>query len=319
MTAISAAILPQHWRRPYRLDHRAGCGNGWLRRAEWRATSVGWSSRPQNRPSPNASQRHVLYLIGEGRVAEGFAAVEHLAQQENDPVEQANAYSLWAGLTRSHKGDPALTIARARLSMKLRSKLMASHREMMWAFVLMGHDQEALREAEAMQRFQEKDQPAVLKGSGFAENGHGRRLHAQHRPRRSRRPCRTAIAGFAPRPRSPSPRRNLSAAPMTRTAARAPACRGHSVRAGIQQDRRIGLDTDIAKARYFERANIGDWPAATASAASCRAVRNDPVISPQLKALKLRLQVAPLLAYPGKRRRSCRRRSRDRRNAGRLL
>ena len=36
---------------------------------------------------------------------------------------------------------------------------MVTRREMMLAFILMGHDQEALRQAKAMRDIQEEDQP----------------------------------------------------------------------------------------------------------------------------------------------------------------
>ena len=149
-----------------------------------------------------------------------------------------------------------------------------------------------------MQRFQEKDQPAVLKGSGFAEMamegafmrniGHG--AFGQAVSDGYCRLCSQTAQSLA--------KAEFVGRAHDGTAARALLAEAIASGPASSKDRRIGLDTDIARARYFERANIGDWPAATASARLYAAqIRNDPVISPQLKALKLRLQVAPLLAH----------------------
>jgi len=61
---------------------------------------------------------------------------------------------------------------------------------------------------------------------------------------------------------------------------------------------RSNIGFDIASARYFSDANVEDWSAAVASARIYEAnIRADPTMSWGLKAARLRIQVAPLLAY----------------------
>src|SRR6185312_8719799 len=105
----------------------------------------------------------VLYLLVEGRIDESLAAAAR-ATQLADAGELTNAYSLWAFMSRNYLGDMPLAVARARLAIAIDPKFMPPHREMMWASHWMGHDEEALRQAQIMQSLKERDQPRSLLG-----------------------------------------------------------------------------------------------------------------------------------------------------------
>ncbi|HWY60863.1 MAG TPA: hypothetical protein VNW15_03085 [Rhizomicrobium sp.] len=111
----------------------------------------------------------VLYLSAQGRDAEALAAADHNAQVAVGPADRANAYALWASTTRTRAGDMTLAVARGRIAAELDPKLMAAWREMMFASTMMGHDEEVLRQAQAMQGLREEDQPKNMQGPGFAE------------------------------------------------------------------------------------------------------------------------------------------------------
>jgi len=107
-----------------------------------------------------------VYLGLLGRMEESYAAAERSTQLAVGPVDQANSFSFWAGTTR--RRDLRLAITRAHIAIAINPKAMAAYRELSYALLALGHDEEALRAARAMQSQREEDQPLAMRGRGFA-------------------------------------------------------------------------------------------------------------------------------------------------------
>ena len=169
---------------------------------------------------------------------------------------------------------------------------------MMAAFALMGHDEEALRQAEAMRDVREQDQPRAHQGRGFAEiqtDGEAIRVASlgafaiaaseDFCPSCSQSGKFAAQAEAAARAHDGSQSRALTA----KAVAAEPAA--------TMPGGRIGY-ADITRVDYFSKAGLEDWRAAMGSARAYEAnIKSDPKMSPGLKAVRLRLQAAPLLGY----------------------
>jgi tetratricopeptide (TPR) repeat protein len=107
-----------------------------------------------------------VYLGSQGRFVEAIAAAERATHVAVGPVEQANAFSFWADTTR--RIDPGLAVKRARVALAIDPNTMAAYRELSLSLLILGHDEEALLAARAMQNQREDDQPAAMHGGGFA-------------------------------------------------------------------------------------------------------------------------------------------------------
>ena len=81
----------------------------------------------------------VLYLRTQGRGQEAMAAAERGTLLANPPGKRADAYGLWASMTRNQLGDLPLALARAQIGLTIDPKVASNHREIMWAQYLMGH------------------------------------------------------------------------------------------------------------------------------------------------------------------------------------
>jgi tetratricopeptide (TPR) repeat protein len=238
----------------------------------------------------------VLYLRAMGRDSEALEMAERCVQIVREPPQLALAYGLWASLTRSVLGDMRLSLARARAGVETDPKIMVGPREMMWADILMGHDEEALQIAQSMRNFREEDQ--------FAQQGQGfHQLLVESAFQRN-----TLLGDFA----QAASEGDCAICPlsqqlMSRSEAYARAHDGSMSRSlaaramaehNAPTDRRNARGTYMSRARYFQDVMREDWPAAVASARSYEAqVKADPTLSPAYGAVRLHIQVAPLLAY----------------------
>jgi tetratricopeptide (TPR) repeat protein len=235
----------------------------------------------------------VLYLRARQRFAESLSAAEH-GVQVVPPQERAEALALWANVTRVIAGDMPLAFARARRAVAINPKFIAGHRETMWASVLMGHDEDALSQAQMIAKLQAQDQLKVMQGRGFAQ------FAAEAASERdaalgafadgmSRDSCLFCLpysgnrAEFAARAHDGSASRTLA----SEIAAEQIAGAAHA-----------GLDANAARARYFSEVNMQDWPAAAASArAYAQAINTDATLNPGMTTARLRILADPLLAY----------------------
>src|SRR5581483_5312713 len=110
----------------------------------------------------------VIYLLASQRPTESLAAAERYVQTAG-PEGRANAFSLWADMTRLGTGDMPLAFARASRAVAANPKFIAGHREMMWAAALMGHDEAALSQAQLTANLQDQDQPRAMRGRAFSQ------------------------------------------------------------------------------------------------------------------------------------------------------
>jgi hypothetical protein len=236
----------------------------------------------------------VLYLRSTRRGDEALAAAERGAQLADGPVARSAAYALWADMFRLVSGDMPLAAAHARLATEINPKLITGHRELMWASFLMGHDEEALRQAQLMRSLREDDLPLGLQGRGFAEmvaEGVFERDAAlgDFAHPVSQYDCSSCVrvsggpAEFAARAHDGAASRSLAAetAPIS-----------------VQGVTRMDIGIGTARVRYFSAAMVDDWPAAIASARAYAQIANaGDTVNPGLKTARLRTQVPPLLAY----------------------
>ena len=240
----------------------------------------------------------VIYMLAEGRDGEALAAAARGTQAGDESAERADAYSLWSGATRTVTGDMKLALARAKIAADINPKLLTARLEMMAAFALMGHDEEALRQAQAMRGFKEQDQPKAEQGHGFAQ--------ILTRGESIRNASTGSFTIAATEDLCPNCSQSRKFATQAESAARAHdgaqsrALAAKAVAAGPAADMagsRIA-DTDIARAEYYSKADLEEWRAAVGSARAYEAdVKSDPAMSQGLKAVTLRIRAAPLLAY----------------------
>jgi tetratricopeptide (TPR) repeat protein len=236
----------------------------------------------------------VIYLLAEGRDGEALAAAARATQLADEAAARANAYSLWSGTTREVAGDMKLALSRARIAADINPKLMTARLQMMAAFVLMGRDEEALRQAQAMRDFKEQDQPGAQQGRGFAEiltNGEAIRDASLG-----------SFALAASKDLCPGCSQSRKFATQAESAARAHD--GAQSRALVAKAVAAGLTAgvpgrqDIARADYFSQIDLEDWRAAVGSAHNYETdIKSDPRMSQGLKAVRLHIQAAPILAY----------------------
>jgi hypothetical protein len=110
---------------------------------------------------------YILYLYGVHRAGDALPAIHHLISVANSPGMLSDGYSLWGNYARNADGDLPLAMRRLRIAAAIDSKALPPHMEMMFTAADMGHDEEALHEARALQRFRQEDQYAWRKGIGF--------------------------------------------------------------------------------------------------------------------------------------------------------
>jgi hypothetical protein len=236
----------------------------------------------------------VLYLRANLRLAESLSAAERAVQVANGPDALADAFGLWADMTRVVTGDMPLAHARASRGVSANPKLIAGHREMMLASLLMGHDEEALLQAQLMRNLRNEDQIGAMQGHGFAQftaEGTFERDVALgdfgHAISQDECLSCSAYSGgraeFAARAHDGAASRALAAEVVA----------GQST--GVA---RANLDIVIARARYFSEVNVEDWPAAAASARTyAQSIKADALRNPGMTAARLRILADPLLAY----------------------
>jgi tetratricopeptide (TPR) repeat protein len=200
-------------------------------------------------------------------------------------------------MTRSQTGDMPLALARAQISAEANPKMIIGFREMMWANIFMGHDEQALRLARRMPTFLETDQPYAQQGRGlhviqiegaFARDmtlGDFAQAAAEGGCLRCPLPHQLIFRAEA---LARAHEGGTSRAMIARTMAEPPSPPNRFDPRGVY----------ISRVRYFHNVMAEDWPAAIASAHAYEAeVKADETLSPQGEALALQIQVAPLLAY----------------------
>jgi hypothetical protein len=272
-----------------------------------RAVSVGGASGDLDKLEQEAAEQIfarveptniVIYLLAEGRDGEALAAAARATQVADGSAERASAYSLWSGMTWTVTGDMKLALSRARIAADINPKLLTAQLEMMSTLVLMGHDEEALRQAQAMRDFKEQDQPRAQQGRGFAE------ILAKGESIRDASTGSFMLAASEDLcPRCTQSRKfatQAESAARAHDGAQSRALAAKAVAAG----QAAGMpgspiaDTDSARVEYYSKTDLEDWRTAVGSARVYEAdIKSNPRMSQGLKAIMLRIQAAPLLAY----------------------
>ncbi|HEY1837109.1 MAG TPA: hypothetical protein VGG36_05605 [Rhizomicrobium sp.] len=111
---------------------------------------------------------YVLYLFDTGRGAEAYAAAARNAQTAKSASDMSDAYSVWAELTAMTTNDAALVLARGNISEAVDPKTAIAHLAIMRFSLVLGHDEEVLRQANLLPNFREDDDPSLERGRGFA-------------------------------------------------------------------------------------------------------------------------------------------------------
>jgi tetratricopeptide (TPR) repeat protein len=271
-----------------------------------RAVTVSGASGDLDRLEQQAAERifanidplnFVLYLAGQGRSAESMAAAERATQLAAGTVEQANAYSLWSAMTFYRTGDLSLAMARARTSAATDARVMTAHIMVMRLAGETGHDEEALRQAQDLRGLKEADQPKAEQGRGTAA------MVAEGATVRE-----SETGGFAQAAAeecldcTPGGRLLILAefAARAHDATQGSALAGQAVALGAKEAAGSveSFGDNIDHVRYYLAADAGNWPAAIANArAYAGSLESSLAANPGLKAVRLHVRVAPLLAY----------------------
>jgi tetratricopeptide (TPR) repeat protein len=111
---------------------------------------------------------YVLYLYDVGRAREAYAAAGHNVQTAKGALDLSDAYSVWSELTAMTTNDPARAIERAQIAQAIDPKVVIPHINIMRLSFVLGHDEEVLRQANLIPNFRIEDDPALLRGNGFA-------------------------------------------------------------------------------------------------------------------------------------------------------
>jgi tetratricopeptide (TPR) repeat protein len=107
---------------------------------------------------------YVVYLQVVGRAREADAVTAHYAQSATE--YRADWYALWAQTTR-YVGNMPLSLSRAALAEAMAPGMATPHMEMMFNADLLGHENEVLRQAQAIAKLKDTDQPIYERGTGF--------------------------------------------------------------------------------------------------------------------------------------------------------
>ncbi|HUE65168.1 MAG TPA: hypothetical protein VMO78_12405 [Rhizomicrobium sp.] len=234
-----------------------------------------------------------LYLLLSGRNAEAGAAAERAVQSAATSLEQADAYSLFSFETKLTTGDMALAAARDSLAISINPKAAAPHVEVMRDFILLGHDEEGLAEARALQKIREEDQMPAQRGSGFQDI-----LYEAARERAlATGDFADALSGKCILGCSLADQSLLNAeyAARLHDVAQSSGLIANAQAAGAAMATVTVVRMD--RARYFRDAAAQDWRAAAADArAYAAALKADTQASPKFTALAAQTYATPLLA-----------------------
>jgi tetratricopeptide (TPR) repeat protein len=236
---------------------------------------------------------YCLYLLVQNRLPETLAAAERATQLVRTAPERADAYSLFAYLTRLATGDMALVEARTRLAMAIDPKAATPHVELIRDSILLGHDEEGLAEARALPKLRAEDQLPLQRGRGFQEilyeaarerdieTGDFAQVRSENCVDCSLATQSLLEAEFAARSHDAAASRALI----------------EKARAAGGADKLLGNSrAQIGRARYFHDAAAGDWRAATADARAYAALLGNARVNPKLSALQVQTLAMPLLA-----------------------
>jgi tetratricopeptide (TPR) repeat protein len=229
---------------------------------------------------------YVLYLYGKHRLDEAPSAIRYLIRVADSPGMLADGYALRGNWARRVSGDIPLALRSFRIAATIDPKALPAHMEMMFSLQDVGHDEEALHQAQEIPNFRQQDQHAWREGIGFAQVLEQAAIESDVETGNFDHAL-SAPCGWCSLPEQLLGRAEYVA--RMHDVARSRALIEESLGTeGISAD-------DVDRARYFTDSAAGDWRAAVADARAYGAdikTRNT-----RLESLEERVYATPLLAY----------------------
>ena len=205
---------------------------------------------------------YVLYLYDVGRAKEAYTAAAHNVTMAKSAPDLSDAYALWTELTAMTTNEAALVVTRSQIAEAIDPKAVVPHVNIMRFSLVLGHDEEVLRQANLIPSFRIEDDPSLWRGRGFAavqaEATHNRDLELGDFAAAAMIPC------------------DYCTIPMAALNHAAYAAQAHEVaqsRALIAQAAAAGSAPPTVEypARYQAHAAAQNWSAALADARAFRA------------------------------------------------
>ncbi|HEX4301513.1 MAG TPA: hypothetical protein VHZ78_01880 [Rhizomicrobium sp.] len=232
---------------------------------------------------------YILYLGGNNRLAEAYAAAGHNAMLAATDDDRGNVYSLWANTTVGAIGDMRLAHLRAQMSVAFAPKQTSGHMEMMDDSAILGHDEDVLRQARIIPNQRREDEAPQFRELGYAYAQDSARYNASeelgdfgHMMNLCNVLCSVAVQKT----------RNAQAAARLHD----PAASRHL----LEEAHALGavFSQSDPRARYYLAVATGDWTAAIGAARDyAAAIAADNAHVPRLAATVTATQVVPLLAF----------------------
>jgi tetratricopeptide (TPR) repeat protein len=225
---------------------------------------------------------YVIWLLITGRREDCMAAVQRYANRPLSTRDHAAGVSLWGAMTRVVVGDLPASLTRARAASRIDPKLLTPHMEIMSTSLVLGHDEEALRQARLIPTFKQRHQPPSMRGSAFADVMAGTAVGV-----------RMATGDFSDLDRPVRvPWGSMALGNAELASRRHDAARGRSLMAEALA---VGspVPDELNQVSYQVHAAGGDWPAAAADARAFAA----PQAAFRFTSPDTTRQAVPLLAY----------------------
>jgi len=111
---------------------------------------------------------HIVYLLSQSRYRDAHEAAQRFVPVAQGRLFQADSYSLLGETTRLATGDLRDAVAHERVGMMIDPDLATTHLMASRDLAGLGHDEEALHEAQTIQTLKDSDQLPQHRGAGFA-------------------------------------------------------------------------------------------------------------------------------------------------------
>ena len=234
---------------------------------------------------------YVLYLWGKNRAAESLEWAERNLSLWSDNRNLAEAYTLYAEITRVATGEVRLALARTNVAIALDPGSMPPHMHRLMASRDLGHDEDVLEQARVIAGLRQEDNVVSFQtGQGFpwaqelgaisraAERGDFAKLSTQ--------PCIVYCS--------------LTSALLLHAEGFAHLYDARRASGLVDQAQSLGATdpADLARTQYFIHAATADWRASVVDARRLAdALLADKSYGASLKTLRVQTQALPLLAH----------------------
>jgi tetratricopeptide (TPR) repeat protein len=111
---------------------------------------------------------HVNYLAASGRHHAAYDAATRFASEAKTQILRADSYGLWSYTTADTTGNIRFALQRAQIGIGIDPDLAVVHMMAIRFTNILGHDEDALREARTVLTLREDEQTRAHQGAGFA-------------------------------------------------------------------------------------------------------------------------------------------------------